>query len=205
MAKPSRRGRGAITIEDVAKAAGVSRTTFYNHFSEREQILAALFERLLGSDSDELTPSDALPPLERMRTTIHNAITRMLAQEQLARFVYSLPVRHESLLKPEQPTTPAVFRTIHRLIEEAVARGEARDDIPIDLLCIEVHATLENAMRAWAEGRTHDPGARADQLLDLAVGGIRATRESERPADRHADCSSNRPGPIGPYDAPPRT
>lgn len=166
------RGYGAVRVEDVAKAAGVSRTTFYNHFSEREEILAALFERLLGSETGELEPADGSPPLDRVRATVANAINRMLEQEQLARFVYSLPVRHESLLRPDRPTTPAVFRTIHRLIAEAVARGEARDDIPIDLLCIEVHAALENAMRAWAESRTDDPCARADQLIDLALGGI---------------------------------
>lgn len=170
------RGYGAVRVEDVAKAAGVSRTTFYNHFSEREEILAALFERLLGGNADALEPADGSPPLERVRGTVENAIARMLAQEQLARFVYSLPVRHESLLKPDRPTTPTLFRTIHHLIAEAVARGEARDDIPVDLLCIQVHGALENAMRAWAEGRTGDPRARAGQLLDLALEGIRTTR-----------------------------
>ena len=175
------RGYGGVRVEDVAKAAGVSRTTFYNHFSEREEILAALFERLLGRDPEELDPADGSPPLEQVRTTVASAIARMLDQEQLARFVYSLPVRHESLLKPDRPSTPAVFRSIHRLIEEALARGEVRDDITVDLLCVQVHAALENAMRAWAEGRTDDPLARADQLLDLALDGITAT-QGKRPA-----------------------
>ena len=167
----ARRGYGAVRVEDVARAAGVSRTTFYNHFSEREEILAALFERLLGSGPDD--PADGSAPLERVRALVRTAIEQMLAQEPLARFVYSLPVRHESLLKPGRPSTPAVFTAIHRLLKEAVSRGEVRDDIPVDLLCIQVHAALENAMRAWAEGRTDDPLARADQLLDLALGGIR--------------------------------
>ena len=168
----AQRGYGDVRVEDVAKAAGVSRTTFYNHFSERDAILATLFERLLGSDADELESHDGSAPLERVRTTVRNAIRRMLEQEQLARFVYSLPVRHESLLRPDEPSTPAVFRAVHRLLAEAVERGEARDDIPLDLLCVEVHAALENAMRAWAEGRVSDPLGRADQLLDLALGGV---------------------------------
>jgi AcrR family transcriptional regulator len=177
----ARRGYGAVRVEDVARAAGVSRTTFYNHFSEREEILAALFERLLGDDAGELEPGDGSPPLERVRATVQNAIRRMLDQEQLARFVYSLPVRHEALLKPDRPSTPAVFRAVHRLIEEGVSRGEVRDDVPVELLCVQVHAALEQAMRAWAEGRTDDPLPRADQLVDLALNGIAAERRA--PAD----------------------
>lgn len=168
------RGYGAVRVEDVVKAAGVSRTTFYNHFSERDAILATLFERLLGTDADELEPHDGSAPLERVRATVKNAIGRMLQQEQLARFVYSLPVRHESLLRPDEPSTPAVFRAVHRLLAEAVEKGEARNDIPLDLLCVEVHAALENAMRAWAGGAVADPLPRADQLLDLALGGVSA-------------------------------
>jgi AcrR family transcriptional regulator len=168
-----------VRVEDVARAAGVSRTTFYNHFSEREAILAALFERLLGDGDDELEPADGAP-LERVRGTVANAIARMLGQEQLARFVYTLPVRHDTLLKPERPATPAVFRAVHRLIEEAVARGDARADVPVDLLCIQVHSALENAMRAWAEGRTDDPLARAEQLLDLALDGITRPATAQR-------------------------
>ena len=168
----AQRGYGAVRVEDVAKAAGVSRTTFYNHFAERDAILATLFERLLGSVAEELEAHDPSAPLARVRVTVKNAIRRMLEQEQLARFVYTLPLRHESLLRPDEPSTPAVFLAVHRLLGEAVARGEARDDIPLDLLCVEVHAALENAMRAWAEGRVADPLARADQLLDLALGGV---------------------------------
>jgi AcrR family transcriptional regulator len=171
------RGYDAVRVADVARAAGVSRATFYNHFSEREQILAALFERLLGSDDETETGGDSDTPLEDIRSTVRSAIHRMLEQERLARFVYSLPVRHESLLEPERASTPAAFRAIHRLLEQAARRGEIRDDVPVDLLCVHVHNALESAMRAWAEGRADDPAARADLLVDLALDGIRTASD----------------------------
>ena len=34
---------------------------------------------------------------------VEDAVQRMLAQQDLARFVYSLPVRHSALLRPEVP------------------------------------------------------------------------------------------------------
>jgi AcrR family transcriptional regulator len=166
------RGYGAVRVEDVARAAGVSRATFYNHFAEREDILVALFERLLGGEDPAEAAEDSEAPLEGVRRTIRESVRRMLGQEQLARFVYGLPGRHESLLKGDVPATPVAFRAIHRLLERAAARGEIRADVPLDLLCVHVHRALEDAMRAWAEDRTDDPVARADVLVDLAIGGI---------------------------------
>ncbi len=164
-------GYETVRVEDIARAAGVSRATVYNHFAERDEILAALFERLLGGDGSEPTP-DGGDPLAQIRAVAADAAKRMLTDEPLARLVYTLPVRHESLLKPDQPTTPAAFRTIHRLLEQAAARGQIRDDVPVDLLCVHVHSALETGMRAWAEGRTDDPVGRVNTLVDLALTGI---------------------------------
>lgn len=169
------RGYPGVRVEDVARAAGVSRATFYNHFSERDEILAALLQRLLG-DGDELEAGDpTLAPLERIHVVARSATSRIIANEDLARFVYTLPVRHDSLLKPDVASTPTAFRTIHHLIEEAAARGDVRADVPIDLVCVHVHSALEAAVRAWAEGRTDDPLGYLDVLLDLALHGVATT------------------------------
>jgi AcrR family transcriptional regulator len=167
------RGYDAVRVEDVAKAAGVSRATFYNHFSEREEILAALIERLLATDG--ATPevdAPAADPLEQIEEAAANAARRIVAQPELARFIYSLPVRHESLLKPESEATPVVFRRIHHLLEQAHARGQLRGDAPIDLMCVHVHNALEAGMRSWAEGSAKDAPARVRALTRLALFGV---------------------------------
>lgn len=168
------RGYEAVRVEDVARAAGVSRATFYNHFSEREEVLGALFERLLATNGQRLAPLSGgdLPPLEQVEEVATAAARRMLAQPELARFLYSLPVRVESLLKPDAESTPAVFRQIHELLEAAAARGELRSDEPLDLMCVHVHNALEAGMRAWAEGLTDDPARRVRALVRLALYGV---------------------------------
>jgi AcrR family transcriptional regulator len=167
----SERGYLGVRVEDIAREAGVSRATFYKYFSEREEILATLFQRLLGDDA--LPEVDASGDTEtRIRAVAAAAVRQMLEQEQLARFVYSLPVRHSALLDPGAAATPAVFRRIHQLVADGVAREDLRDDVAVDVLCVHVHAAVETAMRDWAEGRVDDPLPQVGQLLDLAFHGV---------------------------------
>ena len=166
-----------VRVEDIAQQAGVSRATFYKHFAEREQVLAELFERLLGPGSEATPPASPEAPgsatiEELVVAAVEDAVQRMLAQEDLARFVYSLPVRHSALLRPEVRTTPPVFVQVTHLLEQGVHRGEVRDDIPVDLLARHVLAALETAMRDWAEGRVEDPMAHLRIMLALSFHGV---------------------------------
>jgi AcrR family transcriptional regulator len=166
------RGYESVRVEDVARAAGISRATFYNHFSEREEILGGLIERLLAVDGPTPLPDPDAPPLEQIEDVAAAAAGTMLKQPELARFIYGLPVRHEALLKPQSAATPAVFRTIHHLLEEAESRGELRPDMPVDLMCVHVHNALEAGMRAWAEGTAPDAAERVRSLVRLALYGV---------------------------------
>ena len=166
-----------VRVEDIAQQAGVSRATFYKHFAEREQVLAELFERLLGPGNGATPPASPEAPgsatiEELVVAAVEDAVQRMLAQEDLARFVYSLPVRHSALLRPEVRTTPPVFVEVTHLLEQGVHRGEVRDDIPVDLLARHVLAALETAMRDWAEGRVEDPMAHLRIMLALSFHGV---------------------------------
>lgn len=172
------RGYDAARIEDIARAAGVSRATFYNHFSEREEVLASLFERLLAATGEQAPLAEmpsGRPALDEIVQVAGEAVRRMITRPDLARLLYSLPVRQEAMLKPDRPATPTVFRTIHHLLEAASARGELRSDVPLDLMCVHVHNALESAMRAWADGETDDPVARVRTLVELALYGVAAT------------------------------
>lgn len=173
------RGYDRVRVEDIAQEAGVSRATFYNHFAEREEILGALIEQLLNTE-EGLAPAlmDGASPLQRIEEIVVDTVGRMLGQPELARVLYSLPVRHEALLKPHSSTTPATFRTIHHLLEEAAAQGEVRDDTAIDIMCVHVHNALEAGMRAWAEGRADDPTERVRTLVRLALYGVVAQPSS---------------------------
>ena len=175
------RGYLGVRIEDIATAAGVSRATFYKYFAEREEILAELFERLLGREP-EPDPAGSTPTgstEERVTVVVEAAARQMLQQEQLARFVYSLPLRHSALLRPGARSTPYVLLQVSQLLARGLATGDVRDDLPVDLLTRHVHAALETAMRDWAQGQTDNPVAHLRALLGLAFHGV--ARAGRRP------------------------
>ena len=97
---------------------------------------------------------------------------RTLEREQLARFVYALPVRHEALLSVEPVRLPHACQQIDGLLAEADAAGELRADVPLGAVRAHVHAAIETAMRAWATGQAPDALAEVDRQLDLALYGV---------------------------------
>jgi AcrR family transcriptional regulator len=163
------KGYIAVRVEDIAKAADISRATFYKHFSEREEILAELFGRLLGRDPVPAPPGEAADTVPRVRDLLTAAATRMLTNEQLTRFVYTLPIRHASLMGAG--ARPAVLDTVERLIEEGAAAGAIRDDIPPPFITAHIGRAFEAAMRDWAENRVPDALIHLDTQLDLTFRG----------------------------------
>ncbi|HUW77340.1 MAG TPA: TetR/AcrR family transcriptional regulator [Candidatus Nanopelagicaceae bacterium] len=170
----AKQGYLAVRVQDIAREAGISRATFYKYFSEREEILAGLFERLLGAESEPDSEALGITGSTEVRITalLVSAATKMLEQEQLARFVYSLPVRHSALLRPGSTATPYVLQHVRQLLEQGMNQGDVRADLSLDLLTLHVHAALEMAMRDWAEGNAQDPLGHLRNLIRLAFHGI---------------------------------
>ena len=175
----SEHGYLAVRVEDIAREAGISRATFYKYFSEREEILAALLSRLLDDEAvgaahseADTGPARTLDVPTRVKALARAIADRTLEREQLARFVYALPVRHEALLSVEPVRLPHACRQIDGLLAEADAAGELRAGVPLDAVRAHVHAAIETAMRAWATGQAPDALAEVDRQLDLALYGV---------------------------------
>lgn len=176
------RGYVGVRVEDIAREAGVSRATFYKHFAERDEILAELFGRLIGG----AVPRDVAPAAEHdieahVVAILGASMSRMLEEERLARFVYSLPVRHDAVL-PGGAGAPEVFTQVRECLTEAVDAGDLRADVPVDRVLEVLGRVFEAAMRDWAEHGV-DPRRRLAELASIVFRGV-AT--GERSAKGHA-------------------
>ena len=164
------RGALPVRVEDIAAEVGISRATFYKYFSERDEILAELFRRLLATAPSEVDGEGSAA--ERVTALLVETAQRMAEQEQLARFVYTLPVRHDALLG-EQVARPAFIDAIDALVAEGLADGELRDDVSRQALTGHLVRAFEGAMRDWAAGDVEDPADHVARLMDLALNGCR--------------------------------
>lgn len=165
------RGYVGVRVEDIAREAGVSRATFYKHFAERDEILAELFGRLLGEATGAPPPPGE--PEERVRAVLDATVEQMLGDELLARFAYSLPIRHDAVL-PGGAAVPPVFTRVREVLDEASSTGRLRPDVPLDRAMEMLGRAFEAAMRDWAEGEVDDPRVRLAELLTIVFGGLRA-------------------------------
>jgi AcrR family transcriptional regulator len=139
-----RHGFAAVTVDDVAAAAGVSRRTFFNHFPTKA---AALFdpdpvdaERLAALLASTPRPEALWPALRDVCLTFaagHEAV---------------LPVRRR--LVAEFPELDAYHRTAHRHVELALdswARQQRPDDpFAAGLAAEAAGAVLAAAFTAWS-------------------------------------------------------
>ena len=164
------RGHLAVRVEDIVAAVGISRATFYKYFSERDEILAELFARLLTEQPPQ--PPEGGPAPERIRQLLVATAQRMVEQEDLARFVYAVPLRHDAIL-PGRSGEPQVMKVVHRLVTEGVAAGELRGDVAADVLSHHIARSFEMAMRQWATREVADAPQRVAVLLDVAIDGVR--------------------------------
>jgi AcrR family transcriptional regulator len=172
----STRGYVGVRVEDIARESGVSRATFYKHFSERDQILAELFSRLI--DAEVEIEAEGRDPEARVLSLLRQVAERMLGQETLARFVYSLPVRHDSIL-PGGSAAPAVMKLVQSELQTAYDAGSVRTDIPLEAYVEVIGRVFEAAMRDWAEGRTDDVIERLEQLVSVTFNGINTRRKPQ--------------------------
>lgn len=189
------RGYVAVRVEDIAAAAGISRATFYKYFSEREQILSELFTRLLGPEPAPAPPGQPTDVERRVRTLLVDAARRMAGQEVLARFIYTLPIRHAALLG--EGARPPVIVTVEQLLREAADAGVLRADIPPADLAGHVARSFEAAMRDWAEGRAPSAADRAAQLAGLAFHGMMPPGPAPKAARGESGAARKRPRPPG--------
>jgi AcrR family transcriptional regulator len=168
-------GYAATTVEQIAEAADVAQTTFFNHFQSKDAVLremtgeiSAHLEAML---QQELATSDTAE--SRIRRFATQALRALGATEGLAREVLLELLRKASGPGTALPYLASVREPFTPIVREGQSAGDVRRDLDPTLLAELVIGLLNTALLGWL----NDPGypfeKRMTQFVDVIAELIR--------------------------------
>jgi AcrR family transcriptional regulator len=118
--------RPQASMRDIADASGLGRTTVYRHFSTREELVAALFVRVV--EESEAMMRDVAAEHEDAEAVLRHMALELVKLNDRYRFLHSHPeLRDEHLHATQEDPYGTWFR-------EAQGRGELRGDLTVEFM-----------------------------------------------------------------------
>lgn len=166
------RGLDAISVADIADRATVNRSTFYQHYADKETLLAdALDEQALraGADLTALLADDAAASPDRVAASAPEALARYTAHVAENADLY-----RRALAEGGSPI--AVARLRRRIVDVALQglrrHGAGRlEGLPPEIAASAFAGSLLGVLTAWLELEPLPPSADAARWAWAALSG----------------------------------
>ena len=135
LAEFRRRGVAAAEIEDIVRAAGVARGTFYLHFPTKDHVLMELLRRTQRDLARQLRGTHA----GSLRSFLRRAVDLMVEDTRsqssgLSHDLFAVIARHATEMRSE---ASAIVEVLTASFARAQQRGEIRSDVaPFDLTAV---------------------------------------------------------------------
>lgn len=159
---------GAITVDDIAAASGVHKTTIYRRFETRELLIAAAIRRLGEQVVPPVDASDPRAALETLALSVAAAFRRPQAGNILRAAIAASAATPELIALADE-----FFRDRYELAREPLQRLVEAGVIRRDLDPIVVWEQIVNPMHVRTLCGRETTDAEARQLVELAVRGAR--------------------------------
>jgi AcrR family transcriptional regulator len=177
----------AVSLDEIARHAGVGVGTVYRRFPDKEQLIDALFEdrlaEILATATASLEISD---PWEGLVHFVERSMELQVADRALKELLLSTTTAHARIEQGRRQIQPVV----EAVLDRAQQAGVVRDDLVIADVLLLQHAigevadyTRDVAPQAWR------------RVLCIALDGLRPDRRRPSPMpvppldDEQVDCS----------------
>ena len=152
-----------VSLEEIARRAGVGIGTLYRHFPTRDAIVQAVYRRevaqLAASATDLL---GRLAPVEALRAWMQVFVEYIATKRIISPALNALATKSELFAASGEQMAAAITK----LVEHAAAAGEIRPGIdPLDLLYALAGLSNVTTDSGWEK--------RAERLIDVLIAGIR--------------------------------
>jgi AcrR family transcriptional regulator len=156
-----------VSLEEIARRAGVGIGTLYRHFPNRDAVVEAVYRRAVEQLA-EVVPQllERSPPGEALHRWMHLFVDYIATKRLIAPSLGTLAGRSPTLYAS---SAELITGAISTLVERAAASGEVRKDIdPSDLLRAMVGVSYQNPDAGWE--------ASARRVIDLLMDGLKHTK-----------------------------
>lgn len=153
-----------ISLDDVAKQAGIGAGTLYRHFPTRDALLEAVYrtevEKLAAA---ERKFAEAMPPIEALQAWMLLFVDYIAAKQIIAPALNTLVGGPSKLF---ETSGALIIGAINALVERAIKSGDIRSDLdPLDLLRALVGVSNVATGPDWAQS--------ARRLVEILILGSR--------------------------------
>jgi AcrR family transcriptional regulator len=182
-------GRPPVTLEQVARDAGVGIGTLYRHFPTREALVEAVYRQelaaLCASAEDLLA---AHPPAQALRAWMDRFADYVTAKREMADAIRAVFAAGTVTVSQARAELTVAVRTI---MDAGVADGTLRAGVhPEDVVAMLVGSFSATAVNGGQE--------QLERMLDLLVEAVSAGTASSAGASAAGDAAERRTGRPGP-------
>lgn len=152
------KGVSRTTLHDIAQAAGVTRGALYWHFEDKDDVVAAMLQRVVLPMEDAATalPRDATAPvLPVLRTQAADLLRRVATDERTRRVFEIVSLRFEytdefaAAVERRRQMRRDYRRGLERTLRLAQRRGELPARPAARTMAIGLHALLSGLIQHW--------------------------------------------------------
>jgi AcrR family transcriptional regulator len=159
------RGFAATSIRDIADAVGISSSTLYHHFTNKQEVLHAIavnFMRDFVAETTVVLRDTSRTPTERIRETVRLHLT--ISDDRRPELVVGNPIRY-ALDQAQRRDAIRLQAEYHDAVLDVISQGNAAKEFDIADIPLTTMALLDmlNGVREWF--RRSGPLS-LDQIID---------------------------------------
>ena len=153
-----------VSLEEIARRAGVGIGTLYRHFPNREAVVEAVYRREVEQLADAVPKLlETSPPAEALHRWMHLFVDYIATKRLIAPSLGAAKGETSAL---RANSAELIREAITTLVKRAAESGQVRKDIaPSDLLRAMIGVSYGNPDEAWK--------ASARRVIDLLMDGLR--------------------------------
>lgn len=163
------------TVEEITRAAGVAKGTFFAHFPNKEAVLDHIGDLQMRRVAEAIAADASFAARgarARLQLVLGTLARGLAAQPAEMRALTTEIMARRSLFEVDRQNIGALDALLEQIVGEGQARGELRADVPAARLALLVRGAYFLAVFEWVGDARLDLAALAAGALDLLLDGI---------------------------------